>query len=139
MASLRHIFLLLVAAWTGAQAQPPRVERFAAGASPYTAFTQDDRGFLYAAGPNGLLEYDGVRWRTVTTASQPTTLAWHAPSTRLYVGGNNTVGYLERNPAGQVQYRDLPLNETGAGITHSAAITDGLYFAAGKQIGRAHV
>lgn len=90
-------------------------------ASAYNySVTEDQNGILYFANENGVLEYDGSRWRLhpIPSYSHIVTVKM-SPEGRLYVGGRNEFGYMQRDSVGAMQYvslrelidPDLELNE----------------------------
>lgn len=61
------------------------------------AIVQDDRGVMYFGNTDGVLEYDGVRWNLIVLSDNrdiARTLAKDGNG-RIWVGGNNEMGYLE--------------------------------------------
>ena len=67
---------------------------------------QDFRGILYIANTQGILEYDGVNWRSINTSknSSALALALSNDGRRVYVGGNTDIGYLSPDSSGTMQY-----------------------------------
>jgi signal transduction histidine kinase/streptogramin lyase len=63
---------------------------------------QDKRGVMYFGNSDGLLEYDGVKWRTLEFAENSFTrsLAIGADN-NIYIGGKGEIGYLL--PANEMQ------------------------------------
>ncbi len=70
---------------------------------------QDFRGILYVANTQGVLEYDGVNWRSISTSknSSALALALSNDKRRVYVGGNTDIGYLSPDSSGTMQYVSL--------------------------------
>jgi len=70
---------------------------------------QDYRGIMYFGNFAGVLEYDGVEWRTIYTKQgtlvQSITRAF---DNRIYVGGRNEIGYLQPDNTGQMAFQPLP-------------------------------
>ncbi|MFZ9847463.1 MAG: hypothetical protein ACO3EE_04865 [Flavobacteriales bacterium] len=58
----------------------------------------DDKGLLYVANAYGVLEFDGYNWTTIKLNSSrcPFSLC-KAKDGRIYVGGDNEIGYIEKN------------------------------------------
>lgn len=70
--------------------------------------TQDKNGFIYAANGKGILEYDGVSWRLISSPGL------HAVRTVLvdqknvkWVGADRDLGYLEPDSLGFLQFKSL--------------------------------
>jgi DNA-binding CsgD family transcriptional regulator len=69
---------------------------------------QDSRGLLYVANNFGLLEYDGMQWRTYGTPSGTKVRCLSiAPDDKIYVGSQGDFGYFAPDAAGRLQYRSL--------------------------------
>ena len=66
---------------------------------------QDQRGLIYAANADGVLEFDGVSWRLIRTdrKTRARSLAM-ASDGRVYVGAQGEFGYLAADPMGQMRY-----------------------------------
>jgi serine phosphatase RsbU (regulator of sigma subunit) len=72
------------------------------------AFLQDHRGVLYVANGDGVLEYDGLGWNTITTSVKSTVLSLALDSSgRVYVGGIGDIGYLAPNEGGITEFHTL--------------------------------
>ena len=68
----------------------------------------DDNGLLYVANAYGVLEFDGYNWTTIKLHSSrcPFSLC-KANDGRIYVGGDNEIGYIEKNKQGVSVYHSL--------------------------------
>lgn len=72
------------------------------------AIEQDARGVMYVGNTAGVLEYDGVRWRLISTPNQSVVRTLGTgPDGRIYVGAHSELGYLAPDSAGQMQYVSL--------------------------------
>ena len=99
---------------------------------------QDYRGIIYVANTNGILEFDGVSWRTIETPSTTLSLAVDADGT-VYAGLTDDVGYLKPGARGELQYTSLsdrlPRSHRevrSVWTTHATA--DGVYFQSREHI-----
>jgi signal transduction histidine kinase len=80
---------------------------FQAATSSYS-MVEDENGILYAANENGILEYDGSEWNLIEIKDFSSAITIKlSPDGKLYVGGINEFGYLERNALGQMAYHSL--------------------------------
>ena len=72
------------------------------------AIVQDQRGVIYSANTDGVLEFDGLRWRLIRTTARTVvrSLAVDANG-RVYVGALGDFGYLAADAAGRTQYVSL--------------------------------
>ncbi len=68
----------------------------------------DDNGLLYVANAYGVLEFDGYTWTTIKLNSSrcPFSLCKSSDG-RIYVGGDNEIGYIEKNEKGVSVYHSL--------------------------------
>ena len=71
-------------------------------------FVQDNRGVLYFANGDGVLEYDGVHWRVIKIANDYTVSSLTIDSeNRIFVGSTSEFGYLSPNKNGELKYVSL--------------------------------
>jgi len=69
---------------------------------------QDERGLLYIASSYGLQQYDGARWRFLSTSNGTTPWAIARDSSgTLYVGARNQLGRYRPDSLGNRTYRSL--------------------------------
>lgn len=109
------IFVLLlpgaaVAAVIGLPGNPP-VTAFSPTLDVYPqnfAIAQDATDVVYLGNSEGVLTFDGERWTLVPLPNGDLvrSLASDAAG-RVYVGGYDVFGYLERDAAGELHFRDL--------------------------------
>lgn len=67
---------------------------------------QDDRGLIYVANNDGVLEYDGERWRLIPTTTG-TFVRSLAADSLVYVGAKGDFGYLAPDSLGVLRYKSL--------------------------------
>ena len=70
------------------------------------AMVQDQRGIIYFGNQYGVLEYDGITWRTITTPSTVYSLCIDS-SDCIYVGLDDDFGYLQSDSTGSLKYKSL--------------------------------
>ena len=69
---------------------------------------QDKDGILYFGNNKGLLEFDGTSWQTYYLPNRTIVRSFAInDSNRIYVGGQNEIGFLELNAAGKKIYTSL--------------------------------
>lgn len=79
----------------------------------YTAASQnwdialDDKGVVYAANNQGLLEFDGLSWTLYTLDSQSIIRSVFPYGDRIYTGSFQEFGYWKRDEKGQLLYKSL--------------------------------
>lgn len=96
--------------------------------------TQDDRGLIYVANPNGVLVYDGVTWRLIPTERETMvrTVVTDTAGT-VYVGAYGEIGMLRPDSLGALQYvplhREIAPSLRDFGHTWTgASASDGVFF-----------
>lgn len=90
----------------------PYIENFTSGdykSSPQNwAFAEGSDGFLYAGNTNGVLQYDGASWHTITLPNKGLVRSIAASANeKIYVGGVNELGYLAPDALGRMQFHSL--------------------------------
>ncbi|MBI3713241.1 MAG: diguanylate cyclase [Burkholderiales bacterium] len=69
---------------------------------------QNRRGLIYVGNNDGVLEYDGERWRLIPVANQTTARSLCIDEDdRIYVGAVGEIGYLEADAVGTTRYVSL--------------------------------
>jgi signal transduction histidine kinase/DNA-binding response OmpR family regulator/ligand-binding sensor domain-containing protein len=68
---------------------------------------QDRRGIVYAANQGGVLEYDGVSWRTIKVPNNMVRSMSMTEDGTIFIGGVNEMGYLEADANGKLKYTSL--------------------------------
>lgn len=104
----------------------------------YWAIVQDQRGVMYFGNWNGVLEYDGVSWRLISTPNKSgvRSLAIEANG-RIYVGAVGDLGHLAPNAVGDMDFVSLldyvpPENREFNEVWYSYATSQGVYFRTDK-------
>lgn len=114
-------------------------KEYRAGQSNW-AVIKDDRGVIYFANDNGVLEFDGAAWRLIVLPNQANVRSLaKAPDGKIYVGGTGSFGYLEADSLGQMRYVSLLPNVpdkyrqfSDVWTVHS--MSEGIYFATDRFI-----
>jgi signal transduction histidine kinase/DNA-binding response OmpR family regulator len=68
---------------------------------------QDHRGLIYAANQGGILEFDGVSWRTIPIYHQAVRSMDKAADGTIYIGARNEIGCLKPDDKGNLNYFSL--------------------------------
>lgn len=72
------------------------------------AVAQDERGIVYVGNSDGVLEYDGARWRLIALPNNSIVRSLGvADDGTVFVGGVDEMGYLERDVNGTASYVSL--------------------------------
>jgi len=101
---------------------------------------QDDRGLIYVANNDGVLQYDGERWGTIQTTTDLVVRSIAADSL-VYVGAKGDFGYLRPDSLGVLRYTSLhehiPEGDRGfeeVWATH--VLSEGVYYQANQRLFR---
>ncbi|ALI99657.1 adenylate/guanylate cyclase domain-containing protein [Rufibacter tibetensis] len=102
---------------------------------------QDNRGIIYVSNTSGILEYDGATWQAVqgTNYQGNFQLAKNSEG-RVFVGGNQDIGYLAPDSTGKMQLVSLLPHLKGKykdlSVTKVASIGRDVYFSTKNTIFR---
>jgi DNA-binding CsgD family transcriptional regulator/ligand-binding sensor domain-containing protein len=99
---------------------------------------QDSRGIMYFANNNGLLTFDGSFWRTypIPNATIVRSLAIDK-NDRIYVGGQQEIGYFTPNERGELVYtslRQIIKDSDYADVWTIQIVEDHVFFHAHRKI-----
>ena len=106
------------------------------------SIVQDQRGIIYVANFDGLLEYDGNQWRFIETATNMVVRSLAlGHDGRVYVGTNGDFGYLAPDSTNTLRYRPLidqidPEHRTFSDVWGTHATAEGIYFQTSKHLFR---
>ncbi|NIR46982.1 MAG: PAS domain S-box protein [Phycisphaerae bacterium] len=95
---------------------------------------QDNRGIIYVANLNGILEFDGVSWRVIKTPKETWVLSVAVDSTgTVFAGSFGDFGYLAPDSVGNLQFVSLlekvePGDRDFAEIWRTHCTSEGTYF-----------
>ncbi len=98
------------------------------------AIIQDLRGVMYFGNTAGLLEYDGVSWRTIKMPNASTVRSLDRDHNgRVYVGAVGDFGYLAPDAIGQMRFVSLlnlvpPEDRAFIDVWETHAAPEGVYF-----------
>lgn len=67
---------------------------------------QDNKGWIYCANSNGLLEYDGVNWTSYPIRNN-VMRSLKVIDNKIYIGGSTEFGYFEHNEIGFLVYHSI--------------------------------
>ncbi len=112
------------------------------GAVQNWALVQDPRGVVYVANNDGVLEFDGLRWRTIRTPGR-TLIRSLAVDTagRVLVGGVGEIGILAPDTIGALRFVSLlerlpPAERSFADVLQVFAVPDGVVFVTARRLFR---
>jgi ligand-binding sensor domain-containing protein/DNA-binding CsgD family transcriptional regulator len=107
------------------------------------AIGQDRRGLLYFANDDGLLVFDGTYWKTYPLPNGSIVRSLTVVDDRIYVGGQQEIGYFFFDKKGVLSYRSLkqliPPGETEfSDVWHVVSFQNDIFFRSNKRIFRYH-
>lgn len=103
--------LSLVQLQSIAQADSTIIRNYNAATYEATAFNysaiENDLGVMFFANESGVLHFDGSQWRLITLENFSSANSLLIDDSRIYVGGRNEFGYLEKDSLGFYDYKSL--------------------------------
>ncbi|MBU0764863.1 MAG: SpoIIE family protein phosphatase [Bacteroidetes bacterium] len=113
-----------------------------AGQGQVWDIVQDNKGLMYFAA-NGVLEYDGVRWRMIEIPGQTTirSLAIDTATNIIYVGCIGDFGYLKPDTTGNLSYYSLsrfldPADRQFSNVWKTEVGSQGVFFSCNEGLYR---
>jgi len=102
---------------------------------------QHPDGLMFFGGLEKALFFDGVRWEKISIPARNVRALAPAPDGRIYVGGIDAIGFLERNDQGHWTYHSLnyalPESHRAPGTLRGVFVhRDGVYFVTGRAVHR---
>lgn len=77
-------------------------------ASQNWTIAQDNRGMMYVGNNDGILEFNGLNWRLITTSNKAVVRSLAKDENgRIYAGALGEVGYLTPDSLGKMEYESL--------------------------------
>ena len=85
----------------------------------------------------GYLTFDGQDWDIINIPVIPYSLKFNRGEKKIFIGGDNNYGYLEKNEKGFYKYFSLTGDSAGVGLITRIIFTDStVYFYGEKTISR---
>lgn len=107
---LKLLLLVLVTSNLFAQESPP-IEKFTTddygGANQNWMISQGSNKFIYVANNEGLLEYNGAKWKLYPSPNNTIIRAVRVVGERIYTGCYMEFGFWERDKLGKLVYQSL--------------------------------
>jgi signal transduction histidine kinase len=100
------------------------------------AIVQNKQGVLYFGNFSGVLEYDGVFWKTIPTKNISKVSALFIDKmNRIIVGANDEFGYLTPDSTGALYFKSLSIGKSGFGSVLTVFESgQGIYFVTKNNI-----
>lgn len=97
------------------------------------AICQDDNDVMLFANRRGILTFDGQRWNFIRIPTIPYSIKYNPIEKRVYVGGENNYGFLNRDEKGFYKYYSLSGDSSGVGFISRILYTDSTVYFYGEQ------
>ena len=110
------LFVVVIAQFSTAKADVtflgiPEIDyynrRVYGGGTQNWKISQSEKGFIYSANNDGILEFDGTSWRLLHKATNVIYRSVLAYRERIYMGAYNEFGYYEYNNVNDFEYHSL--------------------------------
>jgi hypothetical protein len=104
------------------------------------AICQDDNNVMLFANRRGILSYDGQTWNYISIPIMPYSLKYDPAKKRVFVGGDNNYGYMERDEKGIYKYFSISGDSSSVGVVSRIIYTDTtVYFYGDQSISRHNI
>ena len=101
------------------------------------AVCQDENNIMLFANRKGILTFDGQEWQAISMPIVPYAMQKNPSDAKIYVGGDNNYGFLERDPSGKYRYISLSGDSSETGTITKIIFRDSLaWFYGDRTISR---
>jgi len=97
------------------------------------AICQDINHVMLFANRKGILSFDGQDWLSVRIPTIPFSMKEDPVSGKVFIGGDNSFGFLEKSPTGSYNYVALPKDTSDIGIITKIVVSDSLVWFYGDK------
>ena len=97
------------------------------------AICQDDNNVMLFANRRGILTFDGQGWSFIPIPTIPYSLKYNQAERKVFVGGYNNYGYLERDDKGIYRYFSISGDSSSVGLISKIIFTDSTVYFYGEQ------
>ncbi|MDX9930165.1 MAG: hypothetical protein RBS37_09980, partial [Bacteroidales bacterium] len=92
------------------------------------AICQDSYNIMLFANRRGVVTFDGYNWNLIRLPVIPYTMISDIRSQRVFIGGEDSYGYLSRNSKGIYEYTPIVADSSFTGIVTGIILTDSLLY-----------
>lgn len=131
------LFLILLLSEAQAQEGAPLLTDFRPSRDPEDqswAICQDRNKVMLFANRKGILSFDGGEWTPIRLPVTPFSMAMNPFDQKIYVGGENNYGFLEKDQKGVYKYVTLVSDSSETGIVKKIIFNDSLACFYGESI-----
>jgi serine phosphatase RsbU (regulator of sigma subunit) len=97
------------------------------------AICQDENRVMLFANRKGILSFDGLDWSPLEIPIIPFSIQMNPHDKRIYIGGENNYGYIEKNLIGSYRYESLSGDSTDLGLITKIIFNDSLVWFYGEK------
>jgi serine phosphatase RsbU (regulator of sigma subunit) len=97
------------------------------------AICQDIYHVMLFANRKGILSFDGQDWLSIRIPVIPFAMQSNPADGKIYIGGDNNYGFLEKSPAGEYKYVSLSGGASDIGAITKIVLHDSLVWFYGEQ------
>ena len=90
------------------------------------AICQDENRVMLFANRKGILSFDGEEWSSIRIPIVPFSMQMNPYDDRIYVGGDNNYGYIEKHRIGSYRYVSLSGDSADLGLITKIVFNDSL-------------
>lgn len=130
------VFLLFMVSSLAAQEGAPLLTHFKESReleNQNWAICQDINHVMLFANRKGILSFDGQDWQSVHIPTIPFSMQANPADGKIYIGGDNCYGFLEKDPTGMYKYVSLVDDTSGIGIITRIIFNDSLAWFYGEH------
>lgn len=130
---MRHLFsflfLFVILLQASAQDGAPLLTNFRQSRDPEDqswAICQDRNKVMLFANRKGILSFDGEEWTPIRLPLTPFSMEMNPYDQKIYVGGENNYGFLEKDPKGLYKFVSLVTDSSETGLITKIIFNDSL-------------
>jgi len=97
------------------------------------AICQDEYNVMLFANRKGISSFDGQDWTPIRIPVIPYTMRANPQNGKIFVGGENSYGYIEKDEAGVYKYIPVSGDEAGIGVITRIIFSDSVVWFYGEQ------
>jgi hypothetical protein len=97
------------------------------------AICQDENRVMLFANRKGILSFDGLDWSPLDIPIIPFSIQMNPHDSRIYIGGENNYGYIEKTLMGTYRYESLSGDSTDLGLITKIIFNDSLVWFYGEK------
>ena len=102
------------------------------------AICQDINHVMLFANRKGILSFDGQDWLSVRIPIIPFSMKTNPTDGKVFVGGENSYGFLDKNPTGSYKYVQLSGDTSDIGVITKIVFNDSVVWFYGERSASRH-